>query len=109
MHNNDNNNGNLPQTILRACSCGNYHLHYRYIMLTISKQTLFKIMEECYEWDEKRTHSRTPDLHKPFRLMIGLAAITIMPQDFREFNDAIQSATNEALSINDLVRQPKTR
>ncbi|MEC9487683.1 MAG: hypothetical protein UMU76_09370 [Prosthecochloris sp.] len=103
MKQDHNKSENLPQTLIRACSCGNYHLHYRYVMVTVPRKTLFHIMEECYEWEEMRAHAPAIYQQKPFRLMIGLVALTILPGDFDEFNNAVQRASNEALDIKKLV------
>ncbi|MBO8093297.1 MAG: hypothetical protein J7D60_08315 [Prosthecochloris sp.] len=109
MFKNENPDNKLPQTLIRSCSCGNYHLHYRYVMLTIPGKTLFHIMEECYEWEEMRAHVPEVYLHKPFRLMVGLCTIAILPEDFPEFNEAVQRCANEALNLDDLLQQTKTR
>ncbi len=96
---------NPQTTILRRCHCGQYHLHYKYVMLTIPQKILFRIMEECYAWDEKRTRNTAEYGKKAMKLMVGLATMNIEAEDFDEFNAAIQQGASEALDIETLIRQ----
>lgn len=34
------------------CQCGAYHLCYRYVDVTICRETLYLIMEECFRYEE---------------------------------------------------------
>lgn len=102
-HQNNNHHCRAQSTLLRKCGCGNYHLHYKYVMLTFQKQTLFKIMKECYEWDAMRNGSPEIFHDKSLKLMIGVIQLTISPGDFGEFNEAIQQGTTDALKINALL------
>ena len=105
MSHNNNKNEQLPQTFIRQCSCGYYHLHYRYIMLTIPMHTLFGIMDECYTWEKMRSHESGMHCRNPFRLVVGVASLAILPEDFEEFNEAVQQAAYKALNIMQLIQQ----
>ncbi|MCG8376606.1 MAG: hypothetical protein MI702_08990 [Chlorobiales bacterium] len=93
-------------TLLRKCHCGHYHLHYKYVMLTILQQTLFQIMKECYEWEEMRSASPEIFHDKTLKLKIGVVELTISAEDFDEFNAAIQQGASEALNIVELAGNP---
>lgn len=100
---NNNHHYRLQNTLLRKCGCGKYHLHYKYVMVVIPRQILFKIMKECYEWEAMRSASPDVFLDKSLKLMIGIVELTLSPEDFQEFNEAIQQGTTDALNINELV------
>ena len=99
----NNHDCRLQSTLLRKCGCGKYHLHFKYVMLTIPRQILFKIMKECYEWDAMRSASPNIFHDKSLKLMIGVVELTISAEDFEEFNEAIQQGTADALNIGELV------
>ena len=101
-HNNDHHC--RPQnTLLRKCGCGKYHLHYKYVMVSFPRQVLFKIMKECYEWESMRSSNPEIFHSKSLKLMIGVVELTISPEDFEEFNEAIQQGATDALNISELV------
>ncbi len=99
----NNHHCRLQNTLLRKCGCGKYHLHYKYVMLTFPRQVLFKIMKECYEWDALRSASPIVFQDKSLKLMIGVVELTIAPEDFEDFNEAIQEGTTDALNIGELL------
>ncbi len=102
-HRNNDHHCRHQTTLLRKCHCGHFHLHYKYVMLTIPKKTLFHIMEECYAWDEMRKTDPVIYENKPMKLMVGMVTITVDAGDFDEFNTAIQQGSSEALNIEALV------
>lgn len=108
MSEDQNNNHHCRQqtTLLRKCHCGRYHLHYKYVMLTIPQQTLFHIMKECYEWEAMRSNNPAIFHDKTLKLMVGVAQLTICAEDFDEFNAAIQQGASEALKIVELIGNP---
>lgn len=102
-HRNNNHHCRPQTTLLRKCGCGKYHLHYKYVMLTFTQQTLFNIMKECYEWDAMRSSKPEILYDKSLKLMVGVVMLTISGEDFDEFNAAIQKGASEALNIVELV------
>lgn len=105
-HQNKHHHCRPQNTLLKKCHCGHYHLHYKYVMLTIPQQTLFHIMRECYEWEEMR--SANPEIFhdKTLKLMVGIVQLSISGKDFDEFNAVIQEGSSEALKILELVEKP---
>uniref|UniRef100_B3EMU9 Uncharacterized protein n=1 Tax=Chlorobium phaeobacteroides (strain BS1) TaxID=331678 RepID=B3EMU9_CHLPB len=75
-------------------------------MLTFPQQTLFNIMKECYEWETMRSSSPEIFHDKSLKLMVGVVELTISPEDFVEFNAAIQQGASEALKIVELIGNP---
>ena len=102
-HRNHNHHCRPQNTLLRKCGCGKYHLHYKYVMVSFPRQVLFKIMKECYEWESMRSSSPEIFHDKSLKLMIGVVELTISPEDFEEFNEAIQQGATDALNISELV------
>ena len=49
--------------------------------------------------------SSSPEIFhdKSLKLMIGVVELTISPEDFEEFNEAIQQGATDALNISELV------
>lgn len=105
-HRNNNQGCRQQTTLLKKCHCGHYHLHYKYVMLTIPQQTLFHIMKECYEWEGMRSNNPEVFHNKTLRLMVGVAQLTISGEDFDEFNAAIQQGASEALNLVELIEKP---
>ncbi|ANT64381.1 hypothetical protein [Prosthecochloris sp. CIB 2401] len=97
-----------PLASLHKCNCGKYHLNYRYIRLTMMKSTLLSLMEECYEWDDKRRRDAGNYRITPFVVMLGFVSVAVAPEDFDEFNEAVQQGAREALHIDELVQQFRT-
>ncbi len=85
--------------MVNKCSCGAFHLHYRYAVVIIGKQTLFQIMEECYRWEEMSCGMSEGLCTKPFVVMLGIVTLTVPQVDYEEFSKAIQDAVSMELDL----------
>lgn len=88
------------------CPCGAFHLHYRYVMVVITKQTLFQIMEECYRWEESRASVVAGSgSSSPMIIMLGIVSLVIPEKDFGVFSKAIHNAVSKELGLEALIGQ----
>lgn len=99
---NKNNEQKAPAFIstigVSRCRCGAYHLRYRYVDVTIRRETLYLIMEECFRYEEvsaKREEQRP----EPMVFSLGVVTLAILPMDFAAFSKAIGDAVSEDLGI----------
>lgn len=93
------------QCMVQKCSCGAFHLHYRYAMVVVHKQTLFQIMEECYRWEESECKKGERKPSSPLIIMLGIVSLIIPDDDFKMFSKAINDAVSEELGLSALVGQ----
>ncbi|ABL64385.1 hypothetical protein [Chlorobium phaeobacteroides] len=100
MNGNEKKRGRCSaRCVVNKCSCGAFHLHYRYAVVIIGKQTLFQIMEDCYRWEELNVGMSEGWCTKPFVVMLGIVTITVPQVDFEEFSKAIQDAVSLELDL----------
>lgn len=99
------NRGCHAQCIVQKCSCGAFHLHYRYAMVVLRKQALFQIMEECYRWEETRGQKEGRKTSSPLIIMLGVVSLIVPEEDFLMFSKAINDAISEELDLPALTGQ----
>ncbi len=84
---------------VQKCTCGAFHLHYRYAMVVLHKQALFQIMEECYRREEQQTGDRSGRNPAPMIIMLGIVSLIVPEEDFSMFSNAIHEAVSEELGL----------
>ena len=101
----ENKNRNEPKapacisTIeVSRCKCGAFHLRYRYVNITIHRETLYLIMEECFRHEEGLAE-RQEETPPPMIFSLGVVTLTILPPDFTAFSKAIGDAVSADLGI----------
>jgi len=101
----ENKNSNEPKapacisTIeVSRCKCGAFHLRYRYVNITIHRETLYLIMEECFRHDELNTGNEG-DAPSPMIFSLGVVTLAILPMDFAAFSKTIGDAVSADLGI----------
>ncbi|MBN1279230.1 MAG: hypothetical protein K9I59_10415 [Chlorobium sp.] len=99
------NRGCHTQCFVQKCSCGAFHLHYRYAMVVLHKQTLFQIMEECYRWEESGKAGPERTSSSPLIIMLGVVSLIVPEDDFRMFSKAVNDAVSEELGLPALIGQ----
>lgn len=99
------NRGCHTLCFVQKCSCGAFHLHYRYAMVVLRKQTLFQIMEECYQWEEGSGHKDGRKSSSPLIIMLGIVSLIVPEEDFQLFSKAVNDAVTEELGLPALVGQ----
>ncbi|MEE9905496.1 MAG: hypothetical protein K4305_08755 [Chlorobium sp.] len=99
------NRGCHSRCMVQKCSCGAFHLHYRYAMVVLHKQSLFRIMEECYRWEETGGNSDGKKSSSPLIIMLGIVSLIVPEEDFPMFSKAINDAVSEELGLPALVGQ----
>jgi len=80
------------------CRCGAYHLRYRYVDVTIRRETLYLIMEECFRY-EAESAKREEQRPEPMVFSLGVVTLAILPPDFAAFSKAVGDAVSEDLGI----------
>ncbi|MBN1928883.1 MAG: hypothetical protein JW764_05025 [Chlorobiaceae bacterium] len=84
------------------CRCGAYHLRYRYVDVTIRRETLYLIMEECFRYEEESA-KREEQRPEPMVFSLGVVTLTILPVDFAAFSRAIGDAVSADLGLDRLL------
>lgn len=84
---------------VQKCTCGAFHLHYRYAMVVLHKQALFQIMEECYRREEQHAGDKSGRNPAPMIIMLGIVSLIVPEEDFSMFSNAVHEAVSEELGL----------
>ncbi|WP_245153584.1 hypothetical protein [Chlorobaculum sp. 24CR] len=103
-----NNEQKAPACIstieVSRCKCGAFHLRYRYVNITIRRETLYLIMEECFRYEEESA-KREEQRPEPMIFSLGVVTLAILPIDFAAFSKAVGDAVSEDLGIGRLFAE----
>lgn len=95
-------NGCHSGCLVQKCTCGAFHLRYRYAMVVLHKHTLFQIMDECYRREEQYADDKSSRSSTPMIIMLGIVSLIVPEDDFSMFSKAIHDAVSEELGLSAL-------
>jgi len=106
---NNDNEQKAPACIstigVSRCRCGAYHLRYHYVDVSIRREMLYLIMEECFRY-EKESAKREEQRPEAMVFSLGVVTLAILPPDFAAFSKAVGDAVSEDLGITRLLADP---
>ncbi|HCD36290.1 MAG TPA: hypothetical protein DEQ23_04540 [Chlorobium sp.] len=85
------------------CACGAYHLHYRHAVITVGRNALMRIMEECFLRERKGPEMNRDGYPLPFIIMLGIVTISVPWKDFPMFCRAVEDAVSLEIGIPELA------